>query len=527
MIKFKDSEIEVKLLLSLIISILLGVLTNYLFGQYGFNPTDEGFILAYSKRIIIGEIPHKDFISIRPIFSAYLHTFTYLFYDYGLFYVSRLIVNIEFALISVLSLNLINKIINRKLKLTHYIANLILVHYLSLHNFPFMSWHTIDGLLFVVIGMNLYFAKYRHAQLLGIFVISISAICKQNFIIIAPLFQLLIRKDLKLTNILNLSISFLPILIYILVFSLLSSISEIKSQLLTQSNFLKYAFLSYINPLSAFGVVLSLCGYYNKKYFVISYFVVLITTLSLFISNLYLIHSAYIIFGYTFIIAIYEKNIDIKNIYRIILLIAWTSSISVGYNSPIFMLGQLMLLPLLKFQDKQIVFYKKKILIIAFITAMIVFLTRFLYVYRDENTNKLTNNLGIYENTLSNIYSNIHTYNKIREVNILYDKYAQNKKKVMILPDFAYFWANKNHVNSICIDWAQSTELNSNILINKVMNNIDQLDTNLVILIQRYESDRVENKEIYLSDKYVIVNYIKNNFTIIERTNYFIIYKKI
>src|SRR3989339_1658329 len=40
----------------------------------GFNPSDDGVILAQSYRLINGEIPHKDFISIRPVFSGILHT---------------------------------------------------------------------------------------------------------------------------------------------------------------------------------------------------------------------------------------------------------------------------------------------------------------------------------------------------------------------------------------------------------------------------------------------------------------------
>lgn len=56
--------------------ILLGVLASVahlLFSPLGFNPTDDGFVLAMSRRLLEGEVPHRDFISIRPVASAVFH----------------------------------------------------------------------------------------------------------------------------------------------------------------------------------------------------------------------------------------------------------------------------------------------------------------------------------------------------------------------------------------------------------------------------------------------------------------------
>ena len=59
-----------------IIALALVVLAaglHFLYSPLGFNPTDEGFVLAYSRRVLDGQVPHRDFISIRPAGSAYLH----------------------------------------------------------------------------------------------------------------------------------------------------------------------------------------------------------------------------------------------------------------------------------------------------------------------------------------------------------------------------------------------------------------------------------------------------------------------
>ena len=44
----------------------------------GFNPSDDGVILAQSYRLLQGQIPHLDFISIRPVGSAVLHSLHFI-----------------------------------------------------------------------------------------------------------------------------------------------------------------------------------------------------------------------------------------------------------------------------------------------------------------------------------------------------------------------------------------------------------------------------------------------------------------
>ncbi|MFF0148899.1 hypothetical protein ATK36_1952 [Amycolatopsis sulphurea] len=47
-------------------------------GRFGFNPSDQGFVLAATWRILHGEIPHVDVVSPRPLGSAYLHVLDFL-----------------------------------------------------------------------------------------------------------------------------------------------------------------------------------------------------------------------------------------------------------------------------------------------------------------------------------------------------------------------------------------------------------------------------------------------------------------
>src|SRR5438094_941331 len=78
--------------------VVLPTAFHLLFSRLGYSPTDDGFVLAWSRRLLLLEIPHRDFISIRPAGSALLHLPELAFGGYA-FWVSRWIVWIEFGVI--------------------------------------------------------------------------------------------------------------------------------------------------------------------------------------------------------------------------------------------------------------------------------------------------------------------------------------------------------------------------------------------------------------------------------------------
>ncbi|MDD5502744.1 MAG: hypothetical protein PHH26_04675, partial [Candidatus Thermoplasmatota archaeon] len=51
---------------------ITATICHLLFSRLGFNLADEGFILAGARRILEGQVPHLDFISIRPAGSHIL-----------------------------------------------------------------------------------------------------------------------------------------------------------------------------------------------------------------------------------------------------------------------------------------------------------------------------------------------------------------------------------------------------------------------------------------------------------------------
>ena len=126
----------------------------------GFNPTDDGVILAQSFRLINGESPHKDFISIRPVFSGILHSI-HFFSPMPLQISARWFVIFEFFVYSFLWVFALFKVFlhfpeNSKLKYLLISSVFLFSFILNLNNYNLFPWTTIDAIFLSVIGFSFY-----------------------------------------------------------------------------------------------------------------------------------------------------------------------------------------------------------------------------------------------------------------------------------------------------------------------------------------------------------------------------------
>lgn len=87
-------------LVSVAFLLIVPTLAHLLFSWRGFAPVDDGFTLAYSRRILEGQVPHRDFVIIRPFVSPLLHTPFVLFGGDYTYWISRFFVWFQFACIS-------------------------------------------------------------------------------------------------------------------------------------------------------------------------------------------------------------------------------------------------------------------------------------------------------------------------------------------------------------------------------------------------------------------------------------------
>jgi hypothetical protein len=152
-------------------------------GRWGFNPTDEGLLQSGSYRILCGQIPHRDWISPRPVFSYLVHTLDFAIPG-PLFEVSRMIAIAEFALYAVLFAWLVYRLPPWRwgwLRALGAAGSM----FVNMHVFLVTSWYTVDGLLLVAAGLLLVREGVERERAsivrIGFLCLGLSLITKQSF----------------------------------------------------------------------------------------------------------------------------------------------------------------------------------------------------------------------------------------------------------------------------------------------------------------------------------------------------------
>jgi hypothetical protein len=153
-------------------------------GRLGFAILDEGMIASYSRRLLNGEVPHRDIVSVRPLGSAVIHIVD-LAIPLPLFTTIRLMGLTEVIAYSLLFGTFLFRRDPLRWTLTESLA-VTAAALVNLHTFPLMTWYTIDGLLFTALGLVLAQAAAgsgsRRQELAAMLCLGVAAAVKQSFI---------------------------------------------------------------------------------------------------------------------------------------------------------------------------------------------------------------------------------------------------------------------------------------------------------------------------------------------------------
>ena len=150
-------------------------------GRLGFNPTDDGSLLVQSYRILLGQVPHRDFISPRPAGTPILHTLNF-FLPGPLYETARVTTLAEVVAYTILFAALVTGRAPWEWGVARSLVVVAAVM-VNLHTFPLLTWHTIDGLLVISAGLVMitYGWERRAVFLLGFFLLGYALLVKQSF----------------------------------------------------------------------------------------------------------------------------------------------------------------------------------------------------------------------------------------------------------------------------------------------------------------------------------------------------------
>lgn len=544
------------IIISIIYIIGISVLSHYLFSWMGFNPTDDGFTLAYSRRILDGQVPHRDFIIIRPALSPIIHIPIILLEGEKVIWFSRLFVWVEIACISWFWILILDKISNIRLITSEKICFALLIFAFNIHDFPIMAWHTIDGILFITLGI---FLVLQNNKLIGYFLIALSYLCKQNFLFVGPCLLIILGdwKDRK-----YLYSIIMPGFLYVLVMLVYNAFPDVLIQLTSQKSFLSVGFVTYFkNWLLYFGLIIGYCIFHFflqdfsvgestqksingvRKFFISCFVLVIFFALCMILGSIIKISAMYylsfllfgIVIGYTSCYVIkslkFRKQDYELNIALVILLIGWSVSLSLGYNTPALVSGIFIVFLIIKpykiLKEHNCFYLPELILLTLFVFSTFSF-SRSEKIYRDQSSSNLTYRIDNVFPCGTNIYTNINTYNYLLDLHTVISKVKKDGLLYAIIPDNSGYWICSSQSNPLPIDWAQGTELNEPRLLNETINSLSYQKGNLIIIVQKFQASTLADGLIPLpinNHHYEVVEYVRTNFTKIDETFYFELYK--
>lgn len=500
--------------------ILTAFICQFLFSAYGFNPTDEGFVLSATNRVLHGQIPHVDFSSVRPLGYAYLHIPELLFSENYFFLISRFVFWFEQILIAFLWIRFVINFTKTEISLLNKYTLVIVCFIFNVHYFPCSVLHTIDGLLMCMIGLNFIISEKKYA-FVGFFFIGFASLCKQNYLVILP-FTLFLFGRRKIVS--NTIIGFLPIALYISIISYFGGFEDLRTQLSGHNELLKVGVFAYVlNPLIYVGII----GAYiynqlkiNKIYLAVALLVFAIVFLS---TNHYHGKFGFVFIGIIIGDLIYKaQKKELITIPFITLLIGWCVSISVGYNSPALFIGGIISLFLLNiFNQKKST--DKILFTFVLISCISFYFVRTQNIYRDLPAKNLTYKLDGIVNGACGIKTNLTTYKVLVELNLLKKKYPN----ILVLPDFTACNILHSHQSKILTEWPNKTEIPNEKILQKVVSKIGN-DSSLIFAIATYQTAKQQDSLLRIPNNgldYPIIRFAKNNSTKSEDYNYFEIYK--
>ncbi|MBN2683148.1 MAG: hypothetical protein JXR58_11615 [Bacteroidales bacterium] len=560
---------------NIIISIATMLLLAFVFNsvdyteEEGFNPSDDGVILAQSFRIINGEIPHKDFISIRPVFSGVMHSI-HFFTGLPLQTSARWFVLLENFLTAFFFTMLLFTFFNKTFKnkdLIIFQSILLLIFIFNLNNYTLYPWTTIDALLFSSAGLFFWsnlFKKEKNFKtiVIGLFLICLAALCRQNFAFLAfAAFStsfIILKKQCTLRKIIIcFAFGYLPFILYLVFLICYSAIPEFLTQITGRTELLQTGIFRFIkhfitSPLLVWyfitilvGILVLLKKNISKTILKHSYLVslgnfVLITIIGILTfakGPEFLFNAAFDLFWILLFSLLFGTITNQLSILEIrigflVLFVAWISSISLGDNTPIFVSGNLLIFGAyynIKFLASKI---KTKNRISAYMLAFTaLFFTVFSiysqknFNYRDLPSKELSYNLGEVFKEFGGIKTNKNTYEYYREIKTILELHPEMKNSFVILPNNAIIYPITGSRNPFPLDWMQKDEyIGSEEEINEMIEEL--LKTRkLLILVEKIDSKKLhegKNEIVFPMEKFSYKEIIyKNTQTIPEKYYYF------
>lgn len=505
-------------LIGIIFVIVTSVVCHILFSSLGYNPSDDGFILSGARRILWGEIPHKDFITIRPFLPYLLHApIVYFGGDYT-YWLSRLFVLLQLSITAWFCVLITENVLETKLSQVKKFVFALFAFMYGVHDFPIMAWYSIDAIFFATLGLWFSLQKNSSQKFIGYILIGLSPLARQNFLLVGPVSLFILGDYKKLRYWLA---SFLPLFIMGVYLLIVGALPDAILQMTAHNELFLTGFLKYYRTKAflqgiVFGTIAMYFSLSRVKVSVIKGHSSLQKSIGTFLILFGLLYAAYstirpdtynntgafFIFGMIigiagFIFLEAPQYLSYAKLAVLLAPVAWSVSISLGYNTPALATGGLVVL-LLAFLTTDSKGQAPDLRFIAICLLLIPTLFIFKHVrenqiYEEQPAQTLTYRLdGIYPGGI-NITTNKRTYTFLLDLQKAI-KIVGNRE-FAILPDTPGYWAAAPQKNPLPIDWPNTGELHTKPLMDRTIAVLKEKRGKIVIIMQKINTVELARKD--------------------------------
>lgn len=484
---------------------LLPVACHAAFSWIGFNPTDEGWLQAIARRLLDGQVPHRDFISLRPVLSAALQMpLTAWGGDY-VFWLARLWGWLELGALAWLW--------SAFLAPSRPAVRAVLfpaILFLNAHTFPVMAWHTLDGLVFCSAAVALALRATTAAWCGAFLLTGLAILARQNFVFFLPFLALGLPHVRLWPAVLCAGIA--PALYAGYLFSA-DALHDFYRQITASRGLLLDAALRHPLQQSALwlGVAAGLAaafGLHRSRSLrpragaiADAVFVglsgLLIAT-CLWSGSHAFHHGAFALLGLAVALTgatLLARRLDpTTRLWAVCSLgLAWAALISSGYNQPSLTAGVLLVvvwqLAAHLAQRPSFTHRIPSITVGAVVAVLAIALwhARREYPYMEKPARELTYDAGPVLRGASGLRTQLLTHDALLELQSLTDAFEQQGRPYAILTDYSAHWVRSTQRNPLVCEWPQSTELARNPdLYQRVAAGLGRLPPTTVLIVQRH-----------------------------------------
>lgn len=539
--------------------VLLATACHILYSHLGFNPTDDGLQLAFARRILNGEVPHRDFISVRPALSYYVWAPALALFGDNVLLLSRLVVWLQWAgMTAIWTWLFVRALPSKSFAPAEVIAAGGIAFVTSVHIFPVMPWHTTDGLALASLGLLLSSSlALKRWRALGWFPIGLAPLCKQSFAPAAVLL-LLLSPDRKRWQ--AWAVAALPALLYACGLIMAGAGNDAWEQLTSNRNFFAAALFSFPAAYPPFFGVMALAtawvlmrdrlertALYSPLSILaaVSFGVLPPIGFHLLPAPLLAsIHLFAVLLG--FAVGLSARQLfshfalpepltptspEQRTFVWQAVILGWGTAISVAVNYPALAGGLLWLAAFAVFYSDWQKLVKQPtrrfavVMIAAIVMALEFHYFRTHRIYREAPASRLTHNLDDALRGGKGIRTNKELVSMLSNLSNLARRCSDRQRPYAILPDCSAWWICVADRNPLPVVWDNEVELSSEKLLQRAISVLESQRGQLTVFVTRYETDSLAKERQPLLPRYPLTQYIRFHWRKTGETTYFEIFE--